>query len=582
MSLPRAAAVLGVVMLSWVTVPASLDAQEGCEAIAPGNDLTRSLTVGGMRITYITNPHFLCAGGVEIWADSAEAFPDRGYSHLIGDVRYVEGQRELRADDARYFTNEGRLQAEGNLTIVDDEQGSSIENGNLVYLLQTNFRDVAEMTVVTGADGVRPVAILSPPRPVQDSTDTVPDSTSALERVTSGQPPTPEIAVQEPADPDEETGSPPEPKPYRVVGDRIFLLGNGYFTASGEVEIEQDSLLAYADSAEYDAEGTGLLLDGDARVVSDQYDLAGRRITMSAPGAPSRRIHARRAARLEGDGLLLTSAQIFLFLENDQLDRLVATPIVGPAAINADSLDHERPEANVQDFVLTADSLEVTAPNQTVERVFASGSARSVSSAGDSLTVELLPEVARTDWLEGDTVIVNFAEVGPAPSTLGGTREDRRLEVDDIIAIGRARSLYRLASSDSLARPGIDPPAVHYVVGSEIRIQMENRQVQGMQVAGQTQGVHLEPLQRRPQADTTQVDTSLVTDSLAIVDTVRAAVDTLDPAVIATRPDYPTTPRELGTAGRVRLSRPSPPLPSPDAPTRARTETQPWNRPWIR
>jgi len=156
------------------------------------------------------------------------------------------------------------------------------------------------------------------------------------------------------------------------------------------------------------------------------------------------------------------------------------------------------------------------------------------------------------------------------------------LEVDDIIAIGRARSLYRLASSDSLARPGIDPPAVHYVVGSEIRIQMENRQVQGMQVAGQTQGVHLEPLQRRPQADTTQVDTSLVTDSLAIVDTVRAAVDTLDPAVIATRPDYPTTPRELGTAGRVRLSRPSPPLPSPDAPTRARTETQPWNRPWIR
>ena len=59
----------------------------------------------------------------------------------------------------------------------------------------------------------------------------------------------------------------------------------------------------------------------------------------------------------------------------------------------------------MQDFVLTADSLEVRAPNQTVERVFASGSARSVSQAGDSLSVELLPQIAQSDWLEGDTVI---------------------------------------------------------------------------------------------------------------------------------------------------------------------------------
>ena len=289
------------------------------------------------------------------------------------------------------------------------------------------------------------------------------------------------------------------------------------------------------------------------------------------------RSHARRAARLEGEDLLLTSAQIFLFLENDQLDRLVATPIVGPAAINADSLDHERPEAVVQDFVLTADSLEVRAPNQTVERVFASGSARSVSEAGDSLTVDLLPEIARTDWLEGDTVIVNFTEIGPAPSAPGDAREDRRLEVDDIIAIGRARSLYRLAPSDSLARPGLDPPAVHYVVGSEIRIQMENRQVQGMQVAGQTQGVHLEPLQRRP-----QVDSTLASDSLSTGDTIGIAVDTLGVVIDTTGVGDTLPSGELTAPARVRFTGRSSPPPSPDAPTRARTETQPWTRPWIR
>ena len=571
MRLPRAtASFCWPVMLLLTIGPASLAGQEGCEAIAPGNDLTRSLTVGGMRITYITNPHFLCEGGVEIWADSAEAFPDRGYSHLIGDVRYVESQRELRADDARYFTNEGRLQAEGNLTIVDAEQGSSIENGSLVYLLQTRFRDVAEMTVVTGADGVRPIAILTPPPAEPDSTLAVPDSTDL---------PGSELRVQAAPqdDPGGQPGPSPEPKPYRVVGDRIFLLGTGYFTASGDVEIEQDSLLAFADSAEYDTEGSGLVLDGDARVVGNEYDLVGRTITMSAPGSSSSRIHARRAARLEGDDLLLTSAQIFLFLENDQLDRLVATPIVGPAAINADSLDHERPEATVQDFVLTADSLEVRAPNQKVERVFASGSARSVSEAGDSLTVDLLPEIARTDWLEGDTVIVNFTEVGPAPSAPGDVGGDRRLEVDDIIAIGRARSLYRLAPSDSLARPGVDPPAVHYVVGSEIRIQMENQQVQGMQVAGQTQGVHLEPLQRRP-----PVDSTLVTDSLSAVDSTGIVVDTLGAIVDTTRRGAPGTWKELGISDRVRFTAERSPVPSPDTPKPARTQTQPWNRPWIR
>lgn len=540
----RASVLLGTAfLLLGMLSPIPLAAQQGCEFVAPGNDISRTLTVGGLQITYITNPHFLCAGGVEIWADSAEAFPGRGYSHLIGNVRYVESVRELRADDARYFTNEGRLQAEGHVTVVDEEQGSSIENGDLVYLLQTSFRDVAEMTVTTGADGIRPVAVLTPPQPHGDS-------------LTAAEPTT-----------EEESGSAPA---YRVVGDRIFLLGDGYFTASGDVEIEQDSLLAFADSAEYDAEGTGLLLDGNARVLSNGYDLVGRSITMSAPGADASTIHARREARVEGDDLLLTSAQIFLFMQDDQLDRLVATPMVGPAAISADSVDHERPEATVQDFVLTADSLEVRAPNQTVERVFASGSARSVSQAGDSLSVELLPEIAQSDWLEGDTVIVNFAHVGSPPSAAGEAREAARLDVEDIVAIGRARSLYRLAPSDSLAELGVDPPAVHYVVGSQIRIEMVNRQVQGMEVAGQTQGVHLEPMQRRPQADTL-----LVGDTLSVLDTMRISVDT---AGIA----QATPMAELHDGGRVRVTGPSTPNPTVPRPSRARTEDHPWNRPWIR
>ena len=450
------------------------EAQEGCEAVAPGNDLTRALTVGELRITYITNPHFLCAGGVEIWADSAEAFPDRGYSHLIGNVRYQEDARELRADDARYFTNEGRLQAEGSLVIVDEAQGSSIENGNLVYLLETDFRDVSEMTVIADENGVRPIAVLTPRQ---------------------------------------ENESGVENDAYTVVGDRIFLLGADYFTAVGDVRIEQDSLEAFADSAEYELDGSGLVLEGDARVLSGTYDLVGRRITLSPPGAPENLIHARRNARLEGDELLLTSPQILLFLEDDQLERLVATPIVDPGSAAADLEDRERPEAAVEDFVLTADSVEVRAPAQRVERVFASGSARSESHAADSLTVDLLPVIARTDWLEGDTVIVNFTERMRVPWQQGSGSGTPELEVEEIIAIGNARSLYRLPPNDSLAVPGVDPPAVHYVIGNEIRIEMRGQQVESMQVRGQTEGVHLEPLQRASVPDTAQIDTLAVPDT---------------------------------------------------------------------
>jgi lipopolysaccharide export system protein LptA len=511
----------GLLVAVWgaaAAIPAG--AQEGCEFGDQGNDVVVSRTIPGVgRVTYVTRPHFVCRGGLQIWADSAVAYGDRGMSHLIGAVRYLETGRELHADEARYFSNEGRLQANGDVSVRDDAQGSSIHNGDLVYLLETDFRDVAEMTVTTGADRLRPVAVLAAPPP---------DSGSASERPQS---------------------------PYTVEGDRIFLRGSGYFAASGTVEIVRDSLFAYADSSEYDEAGDGLALEGAARVDGADYTLTGRRITMSPPGGTESEIHAVRDARLTGEGLLLTSAQIFLFLRDDALDRLVATPIVRRADADSDSVDLVRPRAVVDDFVLDADSLEVNSPAERIERVFAAGSARSVSTSSDSLNVERLPDVARTDWLEGDTVIVTFA-----PPVAGVEGEER--EVDQIVARGGARSLYRLPASDSTARAGTDPPAVHYVVGGEIRIVLEAGEVEAMHVVGQTSGVHLEPLRRVPPADTT------VADSAATG--ARIPPDTLDlrkDAVAASARDPDDLNNDEPKTGRHRRE------------SRRRLEEVPWIRP---
>ena len=503
-----ASVLLGALLASDVTVVAAQ--MDGCEFGPQGrNDgIFRTLPQIG-PVWYIGGPHFVCIDGVEIFADSVVSYENRGMQDLIGRVRYLAPGRELRADEARYFQREGRLQANGNVSIRDGEGGSTIDNGDLVLLLVTDFRDEEEMTVSTASDGIRPVARLAPPPLTADLPGEVAEGDS--------------IAIIEALPPvSEETVS---TEPYRVVSDRMFLLGGGYFTAAGSVEIERDSLLAWADSAEYDQTGGGLNLEGGARVESVAYHLEGRSIQMGSPGAATSEVRATRDARLIGTDLDLTAAQIRMFLREGALERLVATSLRRVDGEPASSRDAARPEAIIQTFRLTADSLEVIAPDERLERVFASGSARSVSSSGDSLNVELLPEVALQDWLEGDTIVVTFA-----PRDEG--TDDGQMDVEHIVALAGARSLYRLAPNDSSAVTGTDPPAVHYVTGTEIRIDMDAGQVSGMQVVGQTRGVHLEPLLRLPPAaDTTLVmpdstgaaaDTSGVTVHTKTIDTMRS------------------------------------------------------------
>lgn len=470
--LPTSLSVLGLLGLlaASLMLPSGVEGQ-GC-GLGEGSAELRQETVPGRGVVrYFRTPHFVCDDGVEIWSDSAVAYEAEGMSILIGGVRYLDGPRTLTSDQARYFSDLGRLQAEGHVHVSNSDDGSSVEHGDLVYLRQTARRAEEEMTVTTGSDGLRPEATVPPPQ------------TDSLARA------------------DSSTVTAPPPEPYTVVADRMVFRGTSAFSSVGSVEIERDSLFAFADSADYEEEAGGLVLVGSARVESASYDLVGRTITMGGTDeSGTSEVEAKREAVLTGEDLRVTAPTIRLYLADGTLERLVAVPIRpgGDAtAAPPDSADVARPVAFAEEFEMTADSVEVSAPAGVVENILAVGEARSESHAQDSLNVESLPPVARSDWLEGDTIQVWLTSTLPdsAASTASGEEPARDYEVDHIVARVGARSLYRLLPEDSTAQAGVDQPAVHYVMGDEITIHMSEGEVEEMVVVGQTRGVHLEPLE---------------------------------------------------------------------------------------
>ena len=582
----------GLVLVACTLVPLGVAAQEDCEFVAPTRDMQFTTLTGGATITYVGSPHMLCRDDVEIWADSAVEYSAQGLQHLMGAVRFMDANGELNADEARYFPQQGRLQAHGHVFVQDTVQGFTIQNGNLVYLLVTDFRDEQQMTVTTAEDGLRPHAVLQMkpaarrPEVVEatpadstaaDSTAIAADSTPiGADSTTIGADSTGAAALAEapvvldPVAPDLPNPAETEPiatapdeleevepgSPYIVDGDRIFIQGDGYFRATGNVEIERDSLNAFADSVEYDQVAGRILLQGSARVDGPTYDLVGGTITLGMDGDDIDQVQAVRDAVLTGEELVLTSPEIRIYLIDDLLQRLIA--VMAPAAPEAVAADTSaaRPLAEADDFELTADSIEVIAPGEALQRIFAGGTARSVSRARDSLNVDLLPEVARTDWLEGDTVIVTFVPVDTLDrvESVVDAAEGERLaadtaqsayRIDKIVARGDARSLYRLPPADTTGVAGVDAPAVHYVLGDEIAIIMADGEVDYMEVTGQTRGMHLEPAPRVEDslaAEAEPIDTATVGDTATASDTttVGGSLPGTQPPDPSRAPDSPT------------------------------------------
>ena len=364
--------------------------------------------------------------------------------------------------------------------------------------------------------------------------------------------------------------------PYEIDAERFTLEGRRYFRAGGSVVVVRDSLLAQGDSLDYDQEVGAMSIIGNAQVDGRSYRLDASTVSVTPTYGLREELLARKQARLAGEQVDMTAPAIRMFLEDGLVNRLVAIgeipPLPGePQAIDTQGLsagDAERllaraeadarradsltvadslfkPAVAADQFNLTGDSIDVLSPGQVLDLVTAIGVARAEGIPDDSLAASMLPEAARRDWMEGDTIFADFVVPVPEDSLATPAPDGQRSRLETLTAVGSARSLYRLVATDTAATatptdaaepaateaattpsdagttepesvpadPQSDtteaapepPPALHWVEGERIIVYLEGREVVKMDVEGQTVGYHLEPLPPGTPPDSTAV-----------------------------------------------------------------------------
>jgi lipopolysaccharide export system protein LptA len=471
---------LGLALLFAVTEVAG---QRSCDLTSSRQAVSNQRD--GTRVNYVSLPRFQCDDGTRIEADSSVTFEATSFTQLFGNVVFRDTERELHSDRAQYFDRVGRLQAQGSVLLTMLTDGSWVTGEDLILLQANEVRPEEEVTVRQG----RPHAHLIP--------TTTPDSLAVEDSIGA--------AERRNVDP---------PDPYEIDADVIHLVGDRLFQARGRVEIINKSLQSYADSLEFQQDIGRVTLFDNARVVSqdtlsgDDLDLRGDTITMNVLDDQIDEMESRGRAQLLANEVDMRGPWIRLAFVDEELERVVAVrrmeEDVGPGPGVEDPPDSStaqaQPMALVEDFRLTGDSIEAALIGGELDEVVATGGARGVSTARDSLNADDTNELIRNDWIEGDTITATFRSVpvhsagpvGPASDGLEpAVARERELEL--LVARGTARSFYRTTPESET--PGSEAPCaleINYVLGREVRLFMLDGEVERMEV-DEPEGVNLQP-----------------------------------------------------------------------------------------
>jgi len=470
---------------------------------------------GGARITWISLADLRCPNGLRIRADSAVIYEPSGRNELLGNVRFTNRERDLRAERADWYEQEGRLVARGRVIFGDLTQGTEVRGENLVYLEGRAGRE--EQVTVSGG---RPTATL-------------------------------------PGDDDAE-GRPGEP--FRVTANQLRFQGEQYFWGDGQVEVEREDLQARADSLAFDRTSDLLILNGNAEVVRGEVTATGGNLNLTFSEDRLRSLLARNGGRIETEEFVLSGLEVRIGLDqNEEVETVLAQggEVPGTGEVLDAILETET-------IFLRGDRVEVDEESDGIRQLTATGRARAESMGGgfgapapadepgDGPALALQPDpdpdaapgppadpapgvegagegatLLDRDWIEGEVIRAFFedmTQVITPPESVEGREEDvsapeREWRLIRLESTTNARALYRsppeaseAEAADAGAEPQAptppaaqDPPAedrserarwsISYILADRIIIHLVEGEVNLLEAEGSVRGLQLEPRQ---------------------------------------------------------------------------------------
>lgn len=434
---------------------------------------------GDGQIIYASGPLFVrCQNGEELRADSAVLYSANNEVHLFRRVDYGDPTRALTSDYATYNGTTGRLYATGNVVFTDKQRGSTLRGPDLEYFRVIPGRPEAQM-IATGRPHLTVVPRSEPGQARRD--------------------------------------------PMEIDGDRITSIGERFLSAEGNAVIRGRQVNASAATATFDQEAERLELRSNARIQGERYDLSGDFIETQLREGSVERVLSRTNARLVNERLTVNGPELQLFFAGDSLQRLVSGP-------GGQTGERSRSVALATGFRMEGDSLEAQLPGQLLQRVAAVGTARAeawdtaqatpppttaapldsgvvrptVGAAGDSAAqanadadgAEAVVPRDR-DLIFADTIIGYFVQVDTttrASAADSVRRTEPKTELDRMLAMGEARSLYRLRNREQERGTATEPPGINYVIGDTIDLRFADGEVDVAQVRGLDRGVYLDPV----------------------------------------------------------------------------------------
>jgi len=465
-------------VLLLVGVNPSAAQERVCNFEAVGR--TEQIDQGGSSLILLHDPFTVrCTDGAVLRANSGRLIQAVRELYLSGDVYFQDAEQTLTAEEATYNSGTGRLRATGNVEFVDRAEGTTLRGPELVYDRATETRPEAHVTA-TGR---------------------------------------PTLTIRR-GDEDEDAGA----EPIELVADRVFMVGRDDLSAFGAVVVTRTDFQATGGEARYDAATEELEMRQDARVTSEEYELAGEVVRARMAEGALEWVHARTRAALRGEDLLVTAPDLEIFFEAQAMQRAIAR--------SPEGVEGGRPLATSRTFEIEADSLDASFIEDRLDQVHAVGSARgeSVDTTSSAATSTIAatpptrddlaedarnddaddgataaaPRVGTTDWIRGDTVIAYFV---PAPEPDGSGEggqvaidaeaydseraATRSVDLSRLTALGSAQSLYRMRA-DGEPAGSTERRNLNFLVGDSIELVLADGELSVANVSGLRHGIYLE------------------------------------------------------------------------------------------